>query len=335
MRGQLARDHPHRPGVPRRARVGPEPFGAVVARARAACRRPSGAPAPPRWLRSSAAWPRPTDRRSGTSPTPTSCSTSAAGRSSAGSPRSAPRAPTTSCARRCDRSCSTCRPRPRSTTSSPGSRELHAAYRDDYRAYYERHADADSPPMRGADPGHRARARRRHVLLRRQQADGPRRRRVLRQRHQRDARRRVGVDLRADPGGGEVPHRVLGARGGQAAAAADSRSPLSDARRLRHGRRLGHRPRHRPPPRRRGRVRRRRRPRRRVRGERVAARDRRSRRRRAGHGRRDRRRAGRRRARRGACWPSAASTSSSTTPGCRSRSRCSRPPRTTGTSSTT
>jgi rhamnulose-1-phosphate aldolase/alcohol dehydrogenase len=31
-------------------------------------------------------------------------------------------------------------------------RELHAAYRADYRAYYERHADADSPPMRGADP---------------------------------------------------------------------------------------------------------------------------------------------------------------------------------------
>ena len=31
-------------------------------------------------------------------------------------------------------------------------RELHAAYRDQYRAYYERHADAGSPPMRGADP---------------------------------------------------------------------------------------------------------------------------------------------------------------------------------------
>jgi len=31
-------------------------------------------------------------------------------------------------------------------------RELHAAYREDYRAYYERHADAASPPMRGADP---------------------------------------------------------------------------------------------------------------------------------------------------------------------------------------
>jgi rhamnulose-1-phosphate aldolase/alcohol dehydrogenase len=31
-------------------------------------------------------------------------------------------------------------------------RELHAAYREDYRAYYERNAGPDSPPMRGADP---------------------------------------------------------------------------------------------------------------------------------------------------------------------------------------
>jgi rhamnulose-1-phosphate aldolase/alcohol dehydrogenase len=31
-------------------------------------------------------------------------------------------------------------------------RELHAAYREDYRAYYERHAAPDSPAMRGADP---------------------------------------------------------------------------------------------------------------------------------------------------------------------------------------
>ncbi|HUF84163.1 MAG TPA: bifunctional rhamnulose-1-phosphate aldolase/short-chain dehydrogenase, partial [Acidimicrobiia bacterium] len=30
--------------------------------------------------------------------------------------------------------------------------ELHAAYRDDYRAYYERYAQPDSPAMRGADP---------------------------------------------------------------------------------------------------------------------------------------------------------------------------------------
>ena len=31
-------------------------------------------------------------------------------------------------------------------------RELHAAYREEYAAYYARHAGADSPPMRGADP---------------------------------------------------------------------------------------------------------------------------------------------------------------------------------------
>ncbi|MEU2257721.1 bifunctional aldolase/short-chain dehydrogenase [Nocardia xishanensis] len=30
--------------------------------------------------------------------------------------------------------------------------ELHESYREDYRAYYERHATADSPAMRGADP---------------------------------------------------------------------------------------------------------------------------------------------------------------------------------------
>jgi rhamnulose-1-phosphate aldolase/alcohol dehydrogenase len=31
-------------------------------------------------------------------------------------------------------------------------KELHEQYRDDYRAYYDRHAIPDSPPMRGADP---------------------------------------------------------------------------------------------------------------------------------------------------------------------------------------
>jgi len=30
--------------------------------------------------------------------------------------------------------------------------ELHRAYREEYRAYYDRHAAPDSPPMRGADP---------------------------------------------------------------------------------------------------------------------------------------------------------------------------------------
>jgi rhamnulose-1-phosphate aldolase/alcohol dehydrogenase len=31
-------------------------------------------------------------------------------------------------------------------------RELHAAYREEYRAYYERYATSESPPIRGADP---------------------------------------------------------------------------------------------------------------------------------------------------------------------------------------
>ncbi len=31
-------------------------------------------------------------------------------------------------------------------------RELHQEYREEYRAYYQRHAEADTPPMRGADP---------------------------------------------------------------------------------------------------------------------------------------------------------------------------------------
>jgi rhamnulose-1-phosphate aldolase/alcohol dehydrogenase len=31
-------------------------------------------------------------------------------------------------------------------------KELHVEYRDDYRAYYERYADDQTPPMRGADP---------------------------------------------------------------------------------------------------------------------------------------------------------------------------------------
>ena len=37
-------------------------------------------------------------------------------------------------------------------TAANRLRELHTAYREDYRAYYERYAEASSPPMRGADP---------------------------------------------------------------------------------------------------------------------------------------------------------------------------------------
>ena len=81
---------------------------------------------------------------------------------------------------------------------------------------------------------------------------GADRRRVLRQRHQRDARRRGALDLPADRRVREVPHRVLGARGGEAAPAAAAQA----ARRsgcVRHRRRVGHRPGHRRPPRSRGR----------------------------------------------------------------------------------
>ena len=60
-RGELAGDHPHRRAVPRRATARAEPFGAGRARATRRCRRRSGAPRPPRWPRRSAASPR-TDR---------------------------------------------------------------------------------------------------------------------------------------------------------------------------------------------------------------------------------------------------------------------------------
>src|SRR5262249_22247383 len=36
--------------------------------------------------------------------------------------------------------------------SEERTRDLHAAYRADYAAYYQRHATPESPPMRGADP---------------------------------------------------------------------------------------------------------------------------------------------------------------------------------------
>ncbi len=164
---------------------------------RAAARGASGRPARRRWPRSSAAWPRPTGRRSATTPTPTWCSTSCPGPSIRGWPRWARRARTTSCAPRCGRWCWTCRRTPRWTEVVARLRELHAAYRADYAAYYQRHAGPDSPPMRGADPA--------IVLVPgigmfsygADQADRPGGRGVLRQRDQRDARRRGGVDATA------------------------------------------------------------------------------------------------------------------------------------------
>ncbi len=79
-------------------------------------------------------------------------------------------------------------------------RELHAAYREDYRAYYERNADAGLAADARRRPGHRAGAGGGHVQLRRGQADRAGGGRVLRQRDQRDARRRGGLLL--------LPHRA-------------------------------------------------------------------------------------------------------------------------------
>ena len=98
----------------------PEPFGRADPRLRAAAREASATPARPRSCRSSAGWPRPTGRRSATTPTARSCSTSSAGRSTRGWRRSARRARTTSCGPRSGRWSSTCR-RPRiSPTCSHG-----------------------------------------------------------------------------------------------------------------------------------------------------------------------------------------------------------------------
>ena len=189
--------------------------------------------------------------------------------------------------------------------------------------------------MRGADPAIVLVPGVGMFSLRREQADGAGRRRVLRQRDQRHARRRGAVDLRADRGVGEVPDRVLGARGGQARSGCPKPKPLADAGRVRDRRRVRDRQGDRPSGSR---------PRAPASSsptstptsaEAVAARDRR-------HGRRDqrapptsptRRRSPPRSATRSS--RSAASTSSSTTPACRSRSRCSRRRSTTGTSSTT
>ena len=77
VRGQLARHHPDRRGVHRRARHG-RARSAPSSRATSRCPRPSAAPRRPRSRPPSAASPRPTSGWSATSPTATSCSTSSA-----------------------------------------------------------------------------------------------------------------------------------------------------------------------------------------------------------------------------------------------------------------
>ena len=177
VRGELARDHPHRRGVHRRAGRA-EPFGADRPRVRAA---PAMAERRARAAALAPIVPRPGVDRPGagraTSPTTPACSTSSPARSSPAWPGSARRAPTTSCAPRSARSCSTCPPTPPLEDVVAASRELHAAYRERLSRLLRAPRRAGLPADARRRPGDRAGARRRHVLLRRGQADGARRRR--------------------------------------------------------------------------------------------------------------------------------------------------------------
>ena len=85
-------------------------------------------------------------------------------------------------------------------------------------------------------------ARRRHVHLRQGQGDGAHLRRVLRQRHQRHARRLDRLDLCRPARAGSLRHRILAARGGEAAAHAEA-EVAGRPDRAGHRRRRRHRPR--------------------------------------------------------------------------------------------
>ena len=155
--------------------------------------------------------------------------------------RSAPAAPTISCAPRSGRWSSTSTRRsPTSTRRSPACRRRSRPTAQDYAAYYERCRRPDSPALRDPNavvylvPG------RRHDHLRQGQGDGADLGRVLRQRHQRDARR-LGVSrVPRAAGAGGLRHRVLAARGGEAAAHAEAEEPRRPHR-ARHRRRRRHR----------------------------------------------------------------------------------------------
>ena len=247
--GHLARRHP--PGRAVHRRAGPaRPARRRCGRASSRCRPPSAGAWPASWRPTSGACAPPTGGWSGRLDRQRPGARLPGPRGGRrGWRRWARRAPTTSSAPRCARCCSTCRPTAPVDELVARLRELHAAYRDDYAAYYRRHADPRLAAHAGRRPGDRAGPRRRHVQLRRRRPGRPDRRRVLRQRHQRDARRRGAVDLRADRRVREVPHRVLGAGGGQAAPPA----PAEAAGRpggARDRRGVGHRPGHRRPARR-------------------------------------------------------------------------------------
>ena len=205
----------------------PEPFGphaprfsAAAAPAERRARRGRTGPVHPRAGLPGPAADRPLRRLR------TWSSTSCRAPSTRGSRPSAPPAPTTSCARRSGplRPRPARRPRPW-TRRSPGCGSCTPPTARSTRAYY---AAARRPPDSPADarrgPGDRPRARRRHVQLRQGQADRAGGGRVLHQRDQRDAGRRGRLVVRAHRRVGEVPDRVLGAGGGQAATDAEAQA---------------------------------------------------------------------------------------------------------------
>ena len=195
VRGELARDHPLRPGVDRRAR----PAGSVRRADRRirtlACRRAPGPggrspPGRPRPGLDGPSAGRLLHRQRGRPRLPVARGPSAAGRArdvvpgplpADEGPADGPRPAADGAARGRDR------PPPRAPRRV--SRRVPRLLRAPRRARFARDARRR--------PGDRARARRRDVQLRRDPADRPRRRRVLRQRDQRHARRRGPLDLRA------------------------------------------------------------------------------------------------------------------------------------------
>ena len=238
VRGALARDHPDRRAVHRRTTAGPSRSGRRSPGFEPLPSR-SATPARPPCCRSSAASPRPTARRSATTPTARSSSTSSA---RAEHPRLAALGtscpdhflrtkvrpmvldlpPTADAAPRCSPvSASSTRPIARTTAPTTSATRRRTARRCAAPTRRSSSCRASACSRFGAE-----------------QADGAGRRRVLRQRHQRDARRRGAVDLRPDRRIGEVPHRVLGARGSQARADAGAEAAgrpgrVRDRRRVR------------------------------------------------------------------------------------------------------
>ena len=134
VRGELAGDHPHRGGVPRRDTARAEPFGPVVAgfeplpeaRAPRQGRRAGAGDPRPRLDGPAAGRPLHRHRRRARLPV--------AREASRRWPRSAPPAPTTSCAPRCGRWCSTCPPAaPAGGGRSPGCASCTRPTARDYR----------------------------------------------------------------------------------------------------------------------------------------------------------------------------------------------------------